>query len=85
MLRELSIFWMKHLKALGKGGKGFVSNYEEVDVTQYPELADIAEGTLVVPLGWSPEHGPRGEDGVAHDQEIIRELFEHTIEAAEVI
>ena len=85
MLRELSIFWMKHLKALGKGGKGFVSNYEEVDVTQYPELADIAEGTLVVPLGWSPEHGPRGEDGVAHDQEIIRELFEHTIEAADVL
>lgn len=29
---------------------------------------------LLAPEGWSPEHGPR-EDGVAYDQQILRELF----------
>ncbi|QJE96348.1 glycosyl hydrolase family 95 catalytic domain-containing protein [Luteolibacter luteus] len=36
---------------------------------------------LVVPKGWSPEHGPR-EDGVAHDQQIVWDLFTFTLEAA---
>lgn len=39
------------------------------------------DGKLVVPNGWSPEHGPR-EDGVAHDQQIVRDLFSFTLEAA---
>lgn len=85
MLRELSRFWMTHLKRLGKGAEGFVSQYKPVDVSQYPELADVEDGTLVVPLGWSPEHGPRGEDGVAHDQEIVTELFLNTIKASEAL
>ena len=34
------------------------------------------DGMLVVKDGWSPEHGPR-EDGVAHDQQIVRELLKH--------
>jgi alpha-L-fucosidase 2 len=46
-------------------------------------LAALPEGTLVVPKGWSPEHGPRDEDGVAHDQQIIRELFLATLTAAQ--
>ncbi len=39
------------------------------------------DGTLVVPKGWSPEHGPT-EDGVTYDQEIVYDLFTNYIEAA---
>ena len=39
------------------------------------------DGKLVVPKAWSPEHGPR-EDGVAHDQQIVWDLFTFTLEAA---
>lgn len=85
MMRELSRYWASHLKTLGAGAAGFVSEYQPVDVSQYPELAGVPDGTLVVPCGWSPEHGPRGEDGVAHDQQIVRELFENTIRAAAVL
>lgn len=42
------------------------------------------DGKLVVPKGWSPEHGPR-EDGVAHDQQIVWDLFTNTIEAAQAL
>jgi alpha-L-fucosidase 2 len=57
----------------------------------WPVLRDVSEfwldhlvekdGRLVVPKGWSPEHGPR-EDGVAHDQQIVWDLFTNTLEAA---
>jgi alpha-L-fucosidase 2 len=61
----------------------------------YPILKEIVEfwddhlkrrpdGTLVSPLGWSPEHGPT-EDGVTYDQEIIYDLFTNYIEAADVL
>jgi alpha-L-fucosidase 2 len=43
-----------------------------------------ADGTLVVPDGWSPEHGPE-EEGVTYDQEIVFDLFTNTIEAADVL
>ncbi len=59
--------------------------------TAWPVLVDVCEfwldhlverdGKLVAPNGWSPEHGPR-EDGVAHDQQIIWDLFTNTLEAA---
>jgi len=39
------------------------------------------DGTLVVPKGWSPEHGPK-EDGVTYDQEIVYDLFTNYIEAS---
>jgi len=45
-------------------------------------LKALPDGTLVAPKGWSPEHGPR-EDGVAHDQQIIWDLFTNYIEASE--
>jgi alpha-L-fucosidase 2 len=45
----------------------------------------VKAGTLVVPEGWSPEHGPRGEDGVAMDQEIVSELFLNTIRSAQIL
>lgn len=57
----------------------------------YPIFRDVSEfwldhliekdGKLVVPKGWSPEHGPR-EDGVAHDQQIVWDLFTFTLAAA---
>lgn len=42
------------------------------------------DGTLVAPMGWSPEHGPT-EDGVTHDQEIVYDLFTNYIEAADAL
>jgi alpha-L-fucosidase 2 len=42
------------------------------------------EEMLVVPKGWSPEHGPT-EDGVSYDQEIVWDLFNNYIEAAEAL
>ena len=85
MMKELSQYWTSHLKTLGEGGKGFESDYKPVEVSLYPELARVKAGTLVVPNGWSPEHGPRGEDGVAMDQEIVSELFLNTIKAAQIL
>ncbi len=85
MMKELSQYWTSHLKTLGKGGKDFESDYKPVEVSLYPELARVKAGTLVVPNGWSPEHGPRGEDGVAMDQEIVSELFLNTIKAAQIL
>lgn len=85
MLKELSEYWKAHLKRLGQGGAGFMSNYKPVDISQYPELKNVKEGTLVVPTGWSPEHGPRGEDGVTHDQQIVKELFLNTMKAARIV
>ncbi len=61
----------------------------------YPIIKEITEfwddhlkrrpdGTLVSPLGWSPEHGPI-EDGVTHDQQIVYDLFTNYIESAEIL
>lgn len=47
-------------------------------------LKELPDGTLVAPHGYSPEHGPH-EDGVSHDQQLIRDLFTNTIEASEVL
>ncbi len=62
--------------------------------TAWPVLSDVSEfwlahliekdGKLVVPKGWSPEHGPR-EDGVAHDQQIVWDLFTNTLDAAKAL
>ncbi len=47
-------------------------------------LKKRADGTLVTPDGWSPEHGPEGE-GVTYDQEIVYDLFTNYIEAADIL
>jgi len=47
-------------------------------------LKKLPDGTLVSPNGWSPEHGPR-EDGVAHDQQIVWDLFTNYIQAADAL
>jgi alpha-L-fucosidase 2 len=71
------------------GDKGFLKN------TAYPYLKETcefwedhlktsADGKLVVPHAWSPEHGPV-EDGVSYSQEIVWDLFNNYIEAADAL
>lgn len=61
--------------------------------TAYPVMKEVCEfwqdhlkalpdGRLVVPDGWSPEHGPT-EDGVNYSQEIVWDLFNNTVQAAD--
>ncbi|WP_199757174.1 glycosyl hydrolase family 95 catalytic domain-containing protein [Pedobacter sp. KBW06] len=63
--------------------------------TAYPVLKEICQfwedrlklskdGTLMVPNGWSPEHGPR-EDGVMHDQQLVWDLFQNYLQAAKAL
>ncbi len=47
-------------------------------------LKQLPDGRLVVPNGWSPEHGPT-EDGVSYCQQIIWNHFSNTIEAADIL
>ncbi|MET3807159.1 alpha-L-fucosidase 2 [Nakamurella sp. UYEF19] len=44
-------------------------------------LIEDANGHLVAPDGWSPEHGPR-ENGVMYDQQIIWDLFQNCLDAS---
>ena len=43
------------------------------------------DGTYVCPKEYSPEHGPEEEDGVAHAQQLVYDLFENTLKAIEVL
>ena len=56
------------------------------EVCQFWEdsLKELPDGKLVVPKGWSPEHGPT-EDGCSYDQEIVWDIFTNYIEAAEAL
>ena len=51
-------------------------------------LVPDADGRLISPTGWSPEHGPAGDQhmktqpGASYDQQIVWELFTNTIAAA---
>ena len=72
----------------------FTGDTKFLEKTAWPVFADVSalwlhklkevDGKLVVPDGWSPEHGPR-EDGVAHDQQLVWDLFTNTIEAAGIL
>ncbi|MEO7493603.1 MAG: glycoside hydrolase family 95 protein [Massilia sp.] len=57
---------------------------KEVCAFWQDHLKTLPDGRLVAPNGWSPEHGPV-EDGVTYDQEIIWDLFNNTVEAADVL
>jgi len=48
------------------------------------QLKALPDGRLVVPKGWSPEHGPE-EDGCSYDQQIVWDLFTNYLEAADVL
>lgn len=73
----------------------FTQDRAYLKTTAYPMLKEICEmwedrlkslpdGSLVVPNGWSPEHGPR-EDGVMHDQQLMWDLFQNYLEAARAL
>lgn len=58
----------------------------------YPVLKEVSQfwqdilihrpdGTVVTPVGWSPEHGPE-EEAISYDVQIVYDLFTNTIEAA---
>lgn len=47
-------------------------------------LKETADGRLVAPNGWSPEHGPV-QDGVAYDQQILWDHFDNMARAAHVL
>lgn len=55
-------------------------------VVEYWEdrMKRLPDGTLVVPDGWSPEHGPE-EDGVTFDQELVWDLLNNFIEAGRIL
>ncbi len=57
---------------------------KEVCAFWQDHLKILPDGRLVAPQGWSPEHGPI-EDGITYDQEIIWDLFNNTVEAADVL
>lgn len=69
----------------------FTGDADFLKTKAFPVFSDVSEfwldhlvekdGKLLVPKGWSPEHGPR-EDGVAHDQQIVWDLFTFTLEAS---
>jgi len=48
------------------------------------QLKALPDGRLVVPKCWSPEHGP-DEDGVSYSQEIVWDLFDNTVAAADAL
>ena len=63
--------------------------------TAYPILKEVCEfwedqlkalpdGALVVPKGWSPEHGPH-EDGVSYSQQIVFDLFSNYVVVADAL
>jgi hypothetical protein len=63
--------------------------------TAYPIIKEICEywednlkkmpdGSLMVPNGWSPEHGPR-EDGIMMDQQLVWDLFQNYGEVAKAL
>ena len=73
----------------------FTDDKEVLRAIAYPMMKEVCEfwldrlkvqpdGTLVAPNGYSPEHGPR-EDGVSHDQQLIWDLFNNTVEAADAL
>jgi alpha-L-fucosidase 2 len=66
----------------------------------FDHLKELPDGTLVVPEGTSPEHGPKKMedgtikiveghrtqlDGVSYDQQMCWDLFTNTIEASEAL
>jgi alpha-L-fucosidase 2 len=47
-------------------------------------LKALPDGCLVVPDGWSPEHGPY-EDGVSYSQQIVWDLFNNYVAASDAL
>ncbi len=48
-------------------------------------VLDRTDGTYVCPNEYSPEHGPASENGVAHAQQLVYDLFDNTLAAIRVL
>lgn len=79
-------FWEHYAFTLDKQFLRDVAYPLMKEVCQFWEddLKALPDGRLVAPNGWSPEHGPT-EDGVSYDQELIWDLFDNTVHAADVL
>ncbi|MBE6417942.1 MAG: glycoside hydrolase family 95 protein, partial [Akkermansiaceae bacterium] len=89
LLKNICHFWEDELKEVGAEGEGLQTTgpkgaKKPLKAADYPELKEIKAGSLVCPMGWSHEWGPV-EDGCAHDQQLIWELFDNTIKAAAIL
>ncbi|MCY3018040.1 MAG: glycoside hydrolase family 95 protein [Planctomycetota bacterium] len=73
----------------------FTLNLDYLRTRAYPAMKEVCEfwmdsleplpdGTLVTPVGLSPEQGPK-EKGISFDQQLVWDLFTSTIEASEVL
>ena len=73
----------------------FTGDKEYLRTRAYPAMKEVcafwidsliteADGTLVAPIDYSPEHGPK-ETGIAFNQQWVWDLFTSTIEASEVL
>jgi alpha-L-fucosidase 2 len=79
-------FWMHY--AFG-GDKAWLKNVAYPVMKETCEfwedrLKALPDGRLVVPNGWSPEHGPH-EDGVSYCQQIVWDLFNNYVAASETL
>ena len=45
----------------------------------------LVNGEYLCPNETSPEHGPKAEDGVAHAQQLVWDLFDNTLKAVNVL
>ena len=48
-------------------------------------VLDRTDGTYVCPNEYSPEHGPASQNGVAHAQQLVYDLFDNTLAAIRVL
>ena len=76
-------FWWHY--AFG-GDKKYLESYaypvmKEICEFWEDRLKALPDGKLVVPMSWSPEHGPH-EDGCSYSQQIVYDLFSNYIEAS---
>lgn len=73
----------------------FSNDREFLEASAWPWLRDVSrfwlgrlkelpDGQLVVPNAWSHEHGPH-EDGTAHAQQLMWDLFTNTLDTARLL
>ena len=48
-------------------------------------MVKASDGTYECPNEYSPEHGPQSQNATAHSQQLVMELFQNTLEAAEIL
>jgi alpha-L-fucosidase 2 len=79
-------FWEHYEFTLDKNFLQYVAYPVMKEICEFWEdhLKALDDVHLVVPNGWSPEHGPH-EDGVTYDQMIVWDLFTNYINAADVL